>query len=241
MKYALISDIHSNLEALAAVVDALKTEAVDKCVCLGDIVGYAANPNECIEIVRDVSDIAVLGNHDSAVVGATGIEGFNPLAGKAVLWTSDAISAQNREYLSSLPASAELEGSLLVHSSPSNPAMWRYIFSIDDAKMEFHHFGHEICVVGHSHQPLTFIQFRDRVIAEMRPAVEIERGNRYIVNVGSVGQPRDLDPRAAYGLYDSRQRMLTIKRIEYDVLTTRRKIIEAGLPQFLGDRLVAGR
>jgi diadenosine tetraphosphatase ApaH/serine/threonine PP2A family protein phosphatase len=241
LRYALISDIHSNLEALVAVVDALRTEAVDKYVCLGDIVGYAANPNECVEIVRDLSDVTILGNHDSAVVGATGIEGFNPLAAKAVLWTSDTISAQNREYLNSLAASAELEGALLVHSSPSNPTMWRYIFSIDDAKMEFHHFKHDICVVGHSHQPLTFIQFRDSVIAEMRPTVEIEKGNRYIINVGSVGQPRDLDPRAAYGLYDSRQRTLTVKRIEYDVQTTRQKIIEAGLPQFLGDRLVAGR
>jgi diadenosine tetraphosphatase ApaH/serine/threonine PP2A family protein phosphatase len=241
LRYALISDIHSNLEALGAVVDIMKEERVDRCICLGDVVGYAANPNESVAVLRDFADAAVLGNHDSAAVGFTSVEGFNPLAQKAISWTAEELSQESREYLGTLPETLEIEECVLVHSSPSDPLMWRYIFSIDDARMEFHHFSTKICMVGHSHQPLTFIQYKGRVIVHTGHSVEIEEGNRYIVNVGSVGQPRDLNPRATYVLYDTEKKTIEIKRVEYDVQTARSKIVQAGLPRFLGDRLLVGR
>jgi len=241
LRYALISDIHSNLEALNAVLEALEKERVDQYICLGDIVGYAADPNECTEIVREVADVAILGNHDSAALDMTRIEGFNPLARTAISWTGDTLSSKNKKYLESLSTSMVLKGGLVVHSSPSNPAMWRYIFSIDDAKMEFHHFIQRACFVGHSHQPVTFVNSKNRVIVDARARLDIEEENRYIINVGSVGQPRDLDPRASYAIYDTARKTVQIKRAEYDIETARRKIIEAGLPRFLGDRLLAGR
>lgn len=241
MRYALISDIHSNLEALKAVVENLEKETADKYLCLGDIVGYAANPNESIGILRGFADAAIIGNHDSAAVGDMNIEGFNPLAQKAITWTADELTPENREYLRSLPETLSIGDCLLVHSSPSDPLMWRYIFSIDDAKMEFHHFTERICVVGHSHQPLAFIQYKGRVIADTGQSFEIEEGNRYIINVGSVGQPRDLDPRATYAIYDTDKNTIDIRRVEYDVHAARAKIVEAGLPEYLGDRLLEGR
>jgi diadenosine tetraphosphatase ApaH/serine/threonine PP2A family protein phosphatase len=241
LRYALVSDIHSNLEALTAVADDLKKQRIDKYLCLGDVVGYAASPNESIEVLRDFADGVLLGNHDSAAVGGTSIDGFNPLAQKAISWTAEELTQESKEYLQSLPETIEIDDCLLVHSSPSDPLMWRYIFSIDDARMEFHHFSGKICLVGHSHQPLTFIHHKGSVIAHTGHSVEIEDPNRYIINVGSVGQPRDLDPRAAYGLYDTEKKTIEIRRVEYDVNAARAKIVQAGLPHFLGDRLLVGR
>jgi len=241
LRYALVSDIHSNLEALTAVADTLRGERIDKYLCLGDVVGYAANPNESIDILKGFAEAVVLGNHDSAAVGTTSVEGFNPLAQKAISWTAEELTRQNKEYLESLPDTLTIDDCLLVHSSPSDPLMWRYIFSIDDARMEFHHFTSRICLVGHSHQPLTFIQYKGRVIVHTGHLIEIEEGNRYIINVGSVGQPRDMDPRATYALYDTERRTVEIKRVEYDVHAARDKIVQAGLPHFLGDRLLVGR
>lgn len=241
MRYALISDIHSNLEALSAVLDALKKDRIDKYICLGDIVGYAADPNKCTEIIRKVADAAVIGNHDSAAVGMASMEGFNPLARAAISWTKNTLSSKNKKYLKSLKTNVLLEGGLVVHSSPSDPKLWRYIFSADDARMEFQHFTERTCFVGHSHQPVAFVKSKNRVIVDTRPSLEIEQENRYIMNVGSVGQPRDFDPRASYAIYDTEQLTVRVKRTEYDIETARRKIIDAGLPRFLGDRLLVGR
>jgi len=241
LRYALISDIHSNLEALSAVLDSLGRESIDKYICLGDIVGYAANPNKCTQLIKGVADASILGNHDSAAIGTTSTEGFNPLARKAISWTMKELSSENKKYLESLAVSLEVEDSLSVHSSPSDPSMWRYVFSTDDAKMEFHHFKHAVCFIGHSHQPVSFVYSKRRVVLDTRVELDIEDGNRYIINVGSVGQPRDLDARAAYVIYDTDKDMVQIKRAEYNVETARKKIIEAGLPRFLGDRLLLGR
>jgi diadenosine tetraphosphatase ApaH/serine/threonine PP2A family protein phosphatase len=241
LRYGLISDIHSNLEALNAVLDALKNEAIDEYVCLGDIVGYAASPNECIQVVRELSNGSVLGNHDSAALGLTSIDEFNPLAKKAIAWTSKELSSKNKKYLESLKVDLELKGGLAVHSSPSDPQMWRYVFTTEDARAEFQHFTQRICFIGHSHQPLTFVNSKERAIVDPRPVLEVEKGNRYIVNIGSVGQPRDFDPRASYAVYDATRNTVQIKRVEYDTASARRRIIEAGLPRYLGDRLLAGR
>ena len=241
MRYALISDIHSNLEALNAVLDALLKERIDQYICLGDIVGYAADPNRCTEIIRQVAETTVLGNHDSAAVDGTSIEGFNALARAAISWTTDTLSSKNKKYLESLDTNMVFEGGLVVHSSPSDPTSWRYIFSVDDAKMEFQHFTGRACFVGHSHQPVTFVYSKNRVILDTRPGLDIEDENRYIINVGSVGQPRDLDPRASYAIYDTDQKTVEIKRTEYDIEVVRTKIIKAGLPRFLGERLLAGK
>ncbi|MFQ5907037.1 MAG: metallophosphoesterase family protein, partial [bacterium] len=203
--------------------------------------GYAANPNRCAQLIREVADAAILGNHDSAAIGTTAAESFNPLAKAAVSWTIEELSLENKEYLESLAATLELGDSLSVHASPSDPYMWRYIFSTDDARMEFLHFKQALCFIGHSHQPVTFVYSKGRVIIDTRADLDIEDGNRYIINVGSVGQPRDLDARAAYAIYDTDRDTVQIKRTEYDVETARRKIIEAGLPRFLGDRLLLGR
>ena len=241
MRYALISDIHSNLEALNAVLDALRKERIDQYICLGDIVGYAADPNKCTEIIRQVAEATVLGNHDSAVADASSTEAFSALAKAAISWTKDTLSSKNKKYLESLSTDLELKDSLVVHSNPSDPTTWRYIFSVDDAKMEFHHFTQRACFVGHSHQPVAFVNSMNRVIVDTRASLDIEEENRYIINVGSVGQPRDLDPRASYAIYDTDRKIVRFKRSEYDIEAVRRKIIKAGLPRFLGDRLLVGR
>ncbi len=236
----MISDVHSNLEALEKVIESIE-KSVDQWVCLGDIVGYGANPNECIEIVRDLTPHVVTGNHDRAAVGLTKTDYFNPMARSAIVWTGRTLRKENKEYLRNLELTLKLGDGYFVHSSPSNPSTWQYIFSLDDAVYEFSHFTERTCFIGHSH--LAFAIREDggqyQIIEDSR--FSIDENRRYLVNVGSVGQPRDLDPRSCCVIWDDEIGTIQFVRVEYDIEKVQKKITDAGLPPFLADRLRHGR
>jgi diadenosine tetraphosphatase ApaH/serine/threonine PP2A family protein phosphatase len=242
MSIIILSDIHSNLEAFQAVLQDIAHERVDQVLFLGDIVGYTADPGECIEILRGLAPHMVAGNHDWAAVGLTNIDYFNPVARAAIEWTAGIISADHATFLKNLPLTRSLPDMLLVHATPYQPEAWDYIFSLDDAAQCFRHGDHQICFTGHSHYPISFMQDRGGDISVIRSnSFTLLDSCRYLINVGSVGQPRDGDPRAAYGVYKPEEASFHIKRVHYDIKRTREKIIAAGLPPFLAERLQEGR
>ena len=237
MLHAVVSDIHGNLEALEAVLADLDQHRPASIACLGDFVGYGASPNECIERLRPRIEVAVAGNHDLAACGRLKLGYFNSEAASAARWTDQNLTSENRAYLQGLPFSARWRHSLLVHASPSQPDEWHYVLSPLEAEAEMSSFSETLCLIGHSHFPGTFDRDSSRVRYTRAADVRMERGHRYLVNVGSIGQPRDGDPRAAYLLYDDRERTLRHVRLEYDVDGAMRRIRDAGLPQFLAERL----
>ncbi|RKY18495.1 MAG: metallophosphoesterase [Planctomycetota bacterium] len=241
MKYAVISDIHANLEALEAVLADIKKERVDKCVCVGDIVGYGANPHECIELVRKHCPVCVAGNHDFATIERTNIEFFNQYARQATLWTRQNITEDDRKYLESLPLVADVDDRFtLVHGTLYAPALFDYIQTTFDAYLSLQVLQKPLCFVGHSHVPISFF-LDDAVTYSTDSVIELKEGVKAVINVGSVGQPRDDDPRAAYAIYDTEKNLVVIKRVEYDVEKAIKKIRDAGLPEILGERLRYGR
>jgi len=241
MKIALISDIHSNLEAFQAVMASFAGHDIEKVMFLGDIVGYGANPNECIDLLRCVADHYIAGNHDFAAVDKTDISYFNPYAQEAVLWTKEVLTRQNALFLSSLPLTDALHDFMVVHSSPLHPELWDYVVYFSDAQIGFRNFTQQLCFIGHSHHPGIFIQDRaGRISAEERVTMNFKEGNRYIINIGSVGQPRDGNPLSSYGLYDTETNEYRLIRVEYNIALAQQKIIAAGLPRFLAERLSVG-
>ncbi|MBU1124392.1 MAG: metallophosphatase family protein [Candidatus Omnitrophica bacterium] len=243
MRYGIFSDIHSNLEALNAVLQAYQKEAIDLYLCVGDIVGYAANPHECIECIHALSIPAVAGNHDYAAADAYSVEDFNPLATQALLWTRELLTPGAKEYLSSLPLLFKDQNLTMVHGTVDRPESFHYMRDVFSAQQSFSVLTTAVCFIGHTHVPGVFIQQPDGSI-EYSPqeSIHLERGKkRYLVNVGSVGQPRDGNPKAAYAVYDTQSQKIEIKRVSYDVRVSRNKIMRSGLPQFLGERLLSGR
>ncbi len=240
MVHAVVSDIHGNLEALEAVLADLERVRPSSIVCLGDFVGYGASPNECIDRLRPMIEAAVAGNHDLAACGRIKLTYFNSDAAIAARWTDVELSTENRAYLEALPFEAAWRSTRLVHASPADPAEWHYVLSPHDALVEMNAYDETLCFIGHSH----FLGAFDRGPANVRytrePEIRLEPGHRYLVNVGSVGQPRDGDPRAAYLLYDDEVRVLKHVRLEYDVEAAMRRIVKAGLPPFLAERLQWG-
>jgi predicted phosphodiesterase len=237
MRIAILSDIHANLEALETALTYIGENNVDKIFCLGDIVGYGPNPNECVELIADNCEQVIIGNHDHAVLGLTSIEYFNDFAKISTAWTAKNISTKNREYLANLPFKYQNEDVYcLVHSTPSEPAQWHYILSESDAYNEFNHFKQHVCFIGHSHFPIVFSKkgfSRERKL-------KLEKRNKYIVNVGSIGQPRDGNPKTCFCIYNPDKNMVEYVRLEYEISKTRDKIIKEGLPVFLADRLTRG-
>lgn len=244
MRLAVISDLHANLEALEAVTDHISGQSVDKVVCLGDLVGYGADPNPCLDKVRELADVVVAGNHDYASVDKTDSSRFNPLAREAIAWTSRMLLSDHRSYLEKLPLTVELAevGATLVHSTPSKPGLWWYLFSPSEAVMEFESFQTQCCFVGHTHLPGAFVRHPEgQVTLEPLGKLRLQEGYRYMVNVGSVGQPRDGEPESAYLVLDSEASTLDLHRVGYDIPTTQKKILQAGLPPVLAERLAHGR
>jgi diadenosine tetraphosphatase ApaH/serine/threonine PP2A family protein phosphatase len=240
MLHAVVADIHGNLEALESVLADIERRRVSSIVCLGDFVGYGASPNECIELLRPRIEAAVAGNHDLAACGRMRLTYFNPDAALAARWTEAQLTPDNRLYLEELPYSVPWRGVRLVHATPSTPEEWRYVLSPLDAVGEMRAFDESVCLIGHSHY-LGAFEWNSQTMAYSRdPEIRIVEGHRYLVNVGSVGQPRDGDWRAGYLLYEDEQRLLTHVRLEYDIATAMRRIIEAGLPRFLAERLQWG-
>lgn len=241
MRYAILSDIHANLEALRAVL-ADARDCTDAALCLGDIVGYGADPAPCIELVAERCETTVGGNHEQAVAGRLDLEWFNPYARAAAEWTRERLDDDARAWLGALPLLSEVGDTTLVHASPTQPDEWEYLVSAEEGFAAFGAFTTRLCFVGHSHLPAVWVQGSwGRDHAAGSAAIAIEPGCRYIINVGSVGQPRDHDPRAAYALWDVDRRTVTIRRVGYDVQAARAKIVAAGLPKFLADRLADGR
>lgn len=242
MRYGIFADIHSNLEALDEVIKAYKKEAIDRYLCVGDVVGYASNPKECIEKVKALTMITVAGNHDWGSVDLFSVDYFNPVAHEAIFWTKQNLDEQDRYFLESLKLVYKNEDLTLVHGTLDAPQDFHYMTDTYIAEDSFRLLETNICFIGHSHVAGIFIQNRDGCIYyQENEYANIKGENKYIINVGSVGQPRDGDPCARYCIYDTTKKEVQIKRISYDIQTARRKIIEAGLPRFLGDRLVIGR
>lgn len=237
MNLVIVSDIHANLEALETVLADIERRKPDAMFCLGDFVGYGASPNECITRLRPLIDGAVMGNHDDAAIGRTALDGFNHEAARAARWTANALTPEHHEYLGGLPMQGSWHGANVVHATPSEPAAWHYVLSPAEADFEMQHFSEDLCFIGHSHYPGTFVSHGTRSLYTRQSKVRLEPGMRYIVNVGSVGQPRDGDPRAAYLTWDSERRELEHIRLEYDIEGAAARIRDAGLPAFLAERL----
>lgn len=240
MRYAIISDIHSNLEALEAVLADIRRVGVDEILCLGDIVGYGANPNECIALVRDCSRATVAGNHDYAAVGLTSTDTFNPYARAATEWTQRVLGQVEGEWLRSLPLTAVVEDMRLAHATPLEPAEWRYILHAADATDELLGIDERACFVGHSHLPAVFERTDGTTRLRGFGRLQLDGPGRYLVNVGSVGQPRDGNNNAGYAVVDSGAASAELRRVPYDISTAQAKILRAGLPRVLADRLERG-
>lgn len=242
MRYGIFSDIHSNAEALGAVIEAYKKEYIDKYLCIGDIVGYATNPKECIEKTKMLAMITVAGNHDRASVNLFSADYFNPLAKEAVIWTQHNLDDQSRYFLEGLKLIYKNEDLTMVHGTLEEPQDFNYMTDGYIALKTSELLETDICFVGHTHVPGTFIKSENGSIQyQTENNIDIKEKNKYIINVGSVGQPRDGNPEAAYCIYDTKNKNVQIKRINYDVQAAQRKIINAGLPGFLGERLLVGR
>ena len=242
MRYIVFSDLHSNLEALNQFEKEISSIPHDRLVCLGDIVGYGADPNFCIDWVRNNVDFTLAGNHDLAVVKKTDIAYFNDYAIEACKWTQKILTAENRAFLESLPMDREENGVYWVHASPYQPARWHYIASKKDAEKHFWSFDAPVCFVGHSHKPIILEQKAEGEINDyVADLWDIKPENRYIFNDGSLGQPRDGSTKPMYILYDSDKGTVEFKRFDYDFTQTQSKIIENGLPAYLADRLSRGK
>jgi len=235
VRYLIISDIHSNLEALTAVLADAMERDVDEVVCLGDFVGYGANPTECVETFMALPSIrGVLGNHDAAVIDPGQRELFNPVARAGVLFSETNLSQSGREYLRALPMKIEVESEFLaVHSSPFRPEAWIYVVEPLEAADAFHVMRPTLAFIGHTHFPAIHSDNGSVLPLVPEDRIKVNANKKIMVNVGSVGQPRDGDPRAAYVMYDSDSKAIRIHRVEYDIDQAAAKILGAGLPPML--------
>ena len=243
MKIALISDIHANLEALDAVIAQARHEGVGAFACLGDIVGYGADPAACLATVRGLDPVAVIqGNHDAFAGDDRDLSSFNPNARDAALWTGAQLSGDERAWLADLPLTAEpAPGVLLVHATPDDPASWYYVRFRAEAAEALEHQRAPWCFYGHTHVPVAFALHGDDVVVHDGDRRDLAGADRWLINVGSVGQPRDGDPRAAWTLLDLDTGAATLMRTDYDITAAQRKILAAGLPERLAERLAEGR
>ena len=258
MKYLVISDIHANLEALEATLQA--AGSYDRALVLGDLVGYGADPNAVIDLVRSLPAAEIIrGNHDKVGAGVGGVEGFNHLARQAIEWTATALTEENRAWLAALPQGPAIidDRTEICHGTPFDEDV--YVFDDMDALRSLNAARRPLCLFGHTHVPAVFTlgdpraadpEPRGRFSLELDTAapvaglpfrLDLDGPSRYLVNCGAVGQPRDGDPRAAYGLLDMDAHSVTIMRTEYDIAAAQAKIVAAGLPEVLAHRLSMGR
>lgn len=233
MKLAILSDIHANLEALEAVLAEVDERAPDAICCLGDIVGYGADPAPCLQLIRDRCDVVVQGNHDVAVGANRNVDALPRDGRTAAEYHREQLSEEQRTYLSELPLRTEAYGCTFVHATPKSPASWHRLTSFNRAQEQFDHFETDICFIGHTHIPA--------VLSNKLGVLRVRPGNRYLVNAGSVGQPRDHNPRACVGFLNTEAVDYELVRVPYDVERAADKIREAGLPDRLAERLQAGQ
>lgn len=241
MRIAIISDIHGNYSALEQVISDIDQQNIDEIFCLGDIVGYGPSPNECVAQVNERASVSLLGNHDAAAIGLDNIETFNTYAKEAILWTRKELSYNSKNYLSNLKMSHHAENLTYVHGSPLKPEEWTYIATIYVAMEQFSHFPGQVCFIGHTHVAIIFAQNQFSNLRIRNEGLSFEDKERYIINVGAVGQPRDYDPKASYGILDTEKNHFEYRRIQYDIQKTQKLMENAGLPRYLIDRLADGR
>jgi predicted phosphodiesterase len=240
MKFAIIADIHANLEAFQVVLEDARKERVTHYACLGDVVGYNANPKECLDIVRRMGMPCVKGNHDEYCSSEGPLDGFNPAAAQAVQWTRNQLTTEDRQWLRDLKYLRLVTSFSIVHATLDGPQRWGYVFDKHTAAASFTYQNTAICFFGHTHVPVAFV--RDSVVrGGSYSKFRVEPGKKYFVNVGSVGQSRDGVPKATYVIYDFDGQTIELRRLDYDMPTTQAKIIAAGLPRRLADRLTDGR
>jgi diadenosine tetraphosphatase ApaH/serine/threonine PP2A family protein phosphatase len=232
MKIALISDIHSNLQALLAALSDIDGRGIDQIYCLGDIVGYGGSPNECVDLVRQRASAVVLGNHDQAAVKPSDADYFTKPGKIAVEWTNKTLTDENRQFLAALPFTLEVGSCTLVHASPKDPPVWQYVNSMDAARVQFAHFTTEFCFIGHSHVPA--------LCGEDLKTFKFKKNLRFLINVGSIGQPRDGNPLLSYGILDTDAWSYENVRIPYDIRAAAVAITSQGLPAVLAKRLSQG-
>jgi predicted phosphodiesterase len=241
MRYAIFSDIHANLEALEAVLRDAEEQKCSHYICLGDVVGYNANPHECTARVRDMDCPIVKGNHDEQASLIESSRDFNELAEAAIEWTREHLTKEDKAWLRDLRMQRQVRDFTIVHATLDTPAQWGYVFNNLDAAASFTYQHTAVCFFGHTHVPMAFIKDDSGVRRVRVDQLRIELAKKYFINVGSVGQPRDGDWRAAYCIYDLDHENVEQRRLKYDLQTAQKKIIDAGLPSLLAERLALGR
>jgi predicted phosphodiesterase len=240
MKYAIIADIHANLEAFQVVLEDAEKNNCTHYACSGDVVGYNANPKECLDKVRDMKMPCVKGNHDEYCSGENDLEGFNPHATAAIHWTRDQLTDEDRGWLRDLRYFRLVANFSIVHATLDGPERWGYVFNKLEASASFTYQNTSVCFFGHTHVPVAFV--RDSAVrGGTYSKFRVEPGKKYFVNVGSVGQSRDGVPKATYVIYDMDLGTIELRRLDYDMETTMKKIRAAGLPERLAERLPLGK
>jgi len=240
MKVAIFSDIHANLEALDAVLADAESQSCNSYVCLGDVVGYNASPAECLEKVKSMKCPVVKGNHDQDCGHDTSLDMMNATAAEALLWTREQLNPDQRQWLARLRMVRQVHDFTVVHSTLDQPSSWNYATNKFDAMAHFSYQVTPVCFCGHTHVPCIFTHGS---VVQKIPAnsITIEAGQKYFINAGSVGQPRDGDWRASYCIYDLNKNTVIFRRVEYDLQTAQQKILDAGLPESLANRIAIGR
>jgi len=241
MRYLIFSDIHGNLDALERVAEEISILRPDITISLGDVVGYGANPNECIDMVENLAKIKIAGNHDLAVAGLIDTQNFNHIAREAIQWTRDELRTDYINILSEYDTVRRYRESLFVHASPISPLDWEYIYTVNQAKDIFTRYYEKFIFIGHTHVPAIISYGPDGLKVEENTRIKIDEYKRYLINVGSVGQPRDGIVAASFALLDEKKGIISIRRVPYDVRTAQEKIISVGLPETLAMRLASAR
>ena len=240
-KYAILSDIHANVDALDTVLADAREQGVTDYACVGDIVGYGAAPRECLERIQELRCATVRGNHDHYCVHPAAMADVQEAVGDVIEWTRQQLSEEQRQWLYGLPLQTNVDGAfMMVHSTLDMPEFWGYVFDTLEAEASLANQKVVLCFHGHTHVPVVFE--KQQTVVRLEPkTVTLQLGRKYFVNTGSVGQPRDRDTRASYSLYTPKDRTVTFRRLPYPIETAQERIKKAGLPEYLAQRLALGR
>lgn len=239
MKIGIFSDIHANLEALEAVLADAEANGCTSYACLGDVVGYNADPAACLDIVREMGCPVVKGNHDADCGHDTSLEQMNPVAANALLWTREQLTPDQRQWLARLRMVRQVHDFTIVHSTLDQPTSWNYVNNKFDAMANFSYQISNVCFYGHTHVPRVYM--KNAHMQELPPTtISLEEGAKYFINTGSVGQPRNSDWRACYCIYDIQRQTVEFRRVQYDIVKAQHKIVQAGLHPYLAKRLALG-
>jgi len=241
MKYAILGDIHANLPALEAVLDHAASQGVTDYISLGDVVGYNADPSACIQIVRQLCCAVVKGNHDHYAATDEPMNNFNEAAEETVAWTRSVLNAEERAWLGGLPLKREMDNFIITHSSMDHPEKWNYVLDRAAAAESLRFQDAHLCFIGHTHVPVVFQQKQNEIKFFRYERMHLQPGIRYLVNTGSVGQPRDNDSRASYAVYDLLENSITLHRVKYDIAKAQQRNRAAGLPEKNAARLARGQ